>query len=137
MGMKYRIKIGDVFQITLPNGKYAYARIYKDASVGIYQQLISEPSRPPIGSRDFLFHVGLYRPVLSSGEWPIVGHDKFESSESKWSPPCFIKDEISGEYEIYHQGEIRKSSPEECKGLEEAAVWYSPHIINRIMKEFG
>ena len=137
MKKNHRFKIGDVFQIALPNGKYAYGRIYKDASVGIYRQLTSEPNQPPIGSRDFLFHVGLYRPILSSGEWPIIAHDKFESSESKWPPPYYIKDEISGEYEIYHQGEIRKSSAKECKGLERAAVWGSSHVINRIMEELG
>ncbi len=135
MSKKHEIKVGDVFQISLPNGKYAYGRVYKDASVGIYRQVTDEPRQPPIGSRDFLFYVGLYQDVLKSGKWPIIGHDKFENSESAWPPPYCIKDILSGEYEIYHKGAIKKSTAEDCRDLEEAAVWDSPHIVDRIMKE--
>jgi hypothetical protein len=129
-------KLGDVVEIPLPNGKYAYGRVYKDASIAIYKKLSEEPHQPPIGSRDFLFHVGLYDDILTSGDWAVVGHDKFNSTESSWPPPYFIKDIISGGYEIYHKGDIRKASKDECKNLEEAAVWDKQHIIERIIREF-
>jgi len=132
---KIRPKIGDVFQIALPNGKYAYGRIYNDASVGIYRTVTDKPSMPPIGSRDFLFNVGMYDDVLKSGECPIVGQDKFTNGESDWPLPQYIKDIITGEYSIYYKGKIRKSSKKECKGLEETAVWGMEHIIPRIMHE--
>ena len=133
MKKRIRRKVGDVFQISLPNGRYAYGRIYRDASVGIYRKITDEPRNPPIGSRDFMFHVGMYDDIIKSGEFPIVGRDPFENSESEWPPPNFIKDQISGEYSVYHKGEIRKASESECKGLEEAAVWDSHHIVDRIM----
>ncbi|MDQ0975879.1 hypothetical protein QFZ31_005757 [Neobacillus niacini] len=34
-----RIKIGDVYAIPLPNGKYAFGRIFKDAGIGIYKDI--------------------------------------------------------------------------------------------------
>lgn len=41
---------------------------------------------------------------------------------------------ISGEHQIYHRGEMRPAKPEEIEGLEEAAVYDSDHIIERILK---
>lgn len=134
---KIRFKVGDVFQITLPNGKYAYGRVYKDASVGIYNHISDHPDAPPIGSRDFMFNVGMYEDVLSSGNCPIVGHDGFEDRESEWPPKNFIKDQITGKYSIYYMGEIKAASEEECKGLEQAAVWDLHHIVDRVMKSIA
>lgn len=137
MPKKIRFKVGDVFQISLPDGKYAYGRIYRDASVGVYEQVSDLPGEPPIGSRAFMFIVGMYEDVLTSGKCPIVGFDGFEDEQSQWPPPNFIKDKISGKYSIYYKGEIRRASEEECKGLEEAAVWDLHHIVDRIMKRIG
>lgn len=134
MKKRIRRKVGDVVQISLPDGRYAYGRLYRDASVGVYRTITNEPQNPPIGSRDFMFHVGIYEDVIRSGEFPVVGRDPFDDPESEWPPPNYIKDKISGEYSIYHKGEIREASESECKGLEEAAVWHSHHIVDRIMQ---
>jgi hypothetical protein len=131
---KIKFKVGDVFQISLSNGKYTYGRVYRDASVGIYNHISERPNEPPIGSRDFMFIVGMYDDVLSSGKCPIIGYDGFEDQESEWPPRYFIKDKISGKYSIYYKGEIKPSSEEECEGLEEAAVWDLHHIVDRIIK---
>jgi hypothetical protein len=132
---KSKVKVGDVFQIPLPNGKFAYGRVYNDASAGIYRYASPEPLQPPIGSRDFLFTVGLYSDILEKGEWSIVGFDGFDDSESNWPPPTFVKDVISGDYQIYHTGKLRQAEKSEIAGLEQAAVWDSHHVIDRIMKE--
>ena len=129
------LKVGDVFQIPLPEGRSAYDRVYKDATVGVYRHVTGEPGKPPIGSRDFGFHVGLYKDILENGKWPIVGFDGFDESESEWPPPNFVKDVISGDYQIYHKGGFRDAEPWEVVGLEEAAVWDAHHVLERIMKE--
>ena len=134
MKKKIRRRVGDVFQLSLPDGRYAYGRIYRDASVGIYRTITDEPQNPPIGSRDFIFHVGMYDDIITSGQCPIVGRDPFENPESEWPPPYYMKDKISGEYSLYHKGEIRPASEFECRGLEEAAVWDLHHIVDRIMQ---
>ena len=122
-----------MFQIPLPDGTFAYGRVYKDASVGIYRTITDEPNQPPIGSRDFWFIVGLYTDVLEGGTWPIIGRDDFGASESAWPPPMFVKDVITGDYRIYHHGVLRDAVEREVIGLEEAAVWEADHIIRRIM----
>lgn len=137
-GNKVRLKFGDVFEIPLPDGRYAYGRIYDDAGVGIYRQISSQAGNPPIGSRDFRFHVGMYDQPIKKGQFKIVGYDPFSEDESSWPPPSCIIDPISGAYSIYHMGEIRKATKEECEGLEETAVWdIENHIIPRIMNELN
>lgn len=130
---KIKFKLGDVFEIPLPNGKFAYGRVYDDAGVGIYKRISKTLSNPPIGSREFMFNVGMYEDILTSGEWKIVGNDPFSEGESEFPPPGYVKDIINGEYSIYHKGEFKRATKEECIGLEETAVWDSHHIVERIM----
>jgi hypothetical protein len=122
-----------VVQIELPNGRYAYGRVYDEAGLGIYSQMTDEPHKPPIGSRDFQFIVGVYNKVLTSGKWPTVGEDPFGEKEDPWPPPRCIIDSISGEYSIYHHGKTRPASADECQHLEVTAVWDGDHIIDRIL----
>lgn len=135
LSRKIKPALGDVFQIDLPDGRYAYGRVYRDASVGIYRQVSDEPFLPPISSYDYLFNVGMYEGVLTNGVCPIVGQYPFANNEEAWPPPKCIIDPISGEYSIYHKGQIRQASKVECDGLEEAAVWEIEHIVSRIMRE--
>ena len=131
---RIEVNPGDVFQITLPDGRFAYGRLYDDASVGIYSTITDEPLHPPIGSRSYLFIVGLYSDILEKGHWQIIAHDPFAPDESSWPPPYFVRDIISGDYQIYHRGEMRPAKPEEVGGLEETAVYDNEHIVQRIMK---
>ena len=67
-------RVGDIFQIPLPNGRFAYGKVFRDASVGIYDTIFDAPAQPPIKS-SFAFIVGLYDDILKSGVWPIIGHE--------------------------------------------------------------
>jgi len=124
---------GTVIQIDLPNGRFAYGRLYRDAAVGIYSRTSELPANPPIGSRDFQFIVGVYDEVITSGKCPIVGEDPFTEGEDSWPPPQTIIDPITGKCSIYHRGEIRPALPEECERLETAAVWDLNHLVDRII----
>jgi hypothetical protein len=124
--------VGDVFQIPLSNDRFAYGKVFRDASVGIYEKVFDSVQGLPIES-SFAFIVGLYDDILKSGIWPIIGNEPFDSQEAEWPPANCVKDVISGAYSIYHKGEIRPSTQEECEGLEAAAVWDSHHIVDRIM----
>ena len=82
-------------EIPLPAGKYAYGRLYEDAGIGIYRKVSDRPGNPPVGSRDFMFVVGVYEDVLTSGKWPVIGEDPFSSGEDTWPPRSCIIDPIS------------------------------------------
>lgn len=78
--------MGDVVQFSLRGGHYAYGRVLLDASVAFYRGTSSEPCRPPIGSRDYQFVVGVHDDVLKSKQCPIVGKDPSRTSEEDWPP---------------------------------------------------
>jgi hypothetical protein len=111
---------GDVIQLSLPNGRYAYARRYLDASMAVYQTTTDIPGQPPIGERDFRVIVGVDDAVVNSA--PLVGRDPFDEPDDAWPPPYFIRDPINGDYSTYHRGVIKPATVAECAGLEQAAA---------------
>ncbi|GAE37723.1 Imm26 family immunity protein [Halalkalibacter akibai] len=129
-----RIKLGDVYAIPLPNGKYAFGRRFKDAGIGIYKH-IGENIEDIPETEDYQFIVGVYDSVLKSENWTVVDNRSFESEDDAFPPPQCVIDPISGEYSVYHKGEMRKATKAECEGMEIAAVWDEHHIIDRIMGE--
>jgi hypothetical protein len=127
-----QIKIGNVYAIPLPNGKYAFGRKFKDAGIGIYKY-IGESIEDIPKDEEYQFIVCVYDYVLKSGDWTVVENRPFKSNDEDYPPPSCIIDSISGEYSIYYKGEIRSATKSECEGLEVAAVWADNHIIDRIM----
>src|SRR5216684_6844047 len=53
---RVRSKPGDVFQVQLPNARYAYGRLYDRRHFYIYSLQSDTHGQPPIGSRDFQFY---------------------------------------------------------------------------------
>ncbi len=127
-----KLKIGDVYAIPLPNGNYAFGKVFKDAGLGIYKHIGDSTEDLP-ETEEFQFNVGVYKDVLTSDKWQIVDNRPFSSEEAAFPPPKYIKDAISGEYSIYYKGEIKQSNQKECEGLEKASVWDEHHIIDRII----
>ena len=128
-----RSRVGDVIQVTLPTGRYAYGRVLRDASVAFYCETTAEPGLPPIGSRDYRFVVGVYDDVPGSDGAPVAGHDPTQGPEDDWPPTHSVRDPISGAMRIYHHGQIRPATREETEGLEPAAVRDLHHVIDRLM----
>ena len=125
-------QVGDIFEIRLPNEQFAYGKVFRDASVGIYEKIFSSRAEPPIKST-FAFIVALDLDILRSGIWPIVSYEAFSSVEEEWPPPVCLKDRFSGDYSIYHKGKIRIATEAECVGLAADGVWDVAHVIDRIM----
>ncbi len=118
-------------QVGLPDGRFAYGRVYRDASVAFYRTATEGPSQPPVGSRDFAFCVGVYRDVVL--RWERVGSDPFTEAEGDgWPPPTSICDPITGAWKVYRHGEIRPATAAEAAGREPAAVWDEQHLLPRL-----
>ncbi|WP_375102284.1 Imm26 family immunity protein (plasmid) [Paenibacillus sp. RS8] len=127
-----RIKLGDVFAIPLPDGRFGFGRRFKDASIAIYRYIGSYIEDIP-QDEDYQFIVGVYDDVLKSGQWPVIENRPFSNEEEAWPPPACVIDKLTDEYSTYYKGEMRKATKLECEGLEIAAVWEAEHIIDRIM----
>lgn len=131
---RHRPKVGAVIQLALSDGRFAYGRVLKDASVAFYATRSDEPERPPIGDRDYEFVVGVYDDVLRADDVPVVGHDPSVDPDDDWPPPYCVRDPLSGEVSIYHHGALELATEEQCRGLEPAAVWDRHHLVERLMK---
>lgn len=131
--MAKRIKVGNLYGIPLPNGKFAFGRLLRDAGIAIYKHIGNDIRNLPI-KEDYKFIVGIYRSDINK-DLIYIDNIPFESEELEWSPPSYIYDTIGNRYQIYHKGQITQSSKEKCLGLEQCAVWHTNHIIDRIMGE--
>ena len=116
----------------MPNGLYAFGRLYKDCTLGIYSKICDSYDKVP-DKEDYLFFVSVYKDLLIDGEWEIVGKRPFISDEEAWPPKRCLIDAITKEGSIYYKGEIIPCEYEECKDLEIAAVWDRHHLVDRIM----
>ena len=128
---KQKIKLGDIFEIKLPDGKKAYGRLYKEYTLAIYNQICDDISE--LKEDNYRFFVGVYKDVLQDGIWPIVANREFESDNDAWPPPQCVVDAITGIGSLYYKGKIMPCSYEECKDLEVVSAWDRDQIIDRIM----
>ncbi|WP_151736185.1 Imm26 family immunity protein [Paenibacillus tengchongensis] len=133
---KSTIQLGDVLAIPLPDGKYAFGRLYRDTSLSIYDYVGETPKDLPQESEsESQFTVAVEEAALQSGHWPVVDHRPFGSDEEQWPPPSHIYDEKSGKYFLYDKGIITSSTREACAGLETAAEWEEEQVVARIVEE--
>jgi hypothetical protein len=129
------VQVGDVFRILLPNDRFAFGCVLRDASVGIYPGTYTTtiPPRELLESR-FSFVTGIYSDVLPSGVCPIVGHRTFRSEDEQWPPPQCSLDLQSQSVSIYYKGRLTPCRPEDVVGLELVQVCELSHIVDRILK---
>lgn len=129
---KKRLKLGDIYEIPLPNGKNAYGRLFKECTLAIYQKRCLEVKELP-DNEDYECFIGVYKDLLQDGVWKIVGNRKFENDEKAWPPPMCVIDAITKIGSLYYKGNIIPCSYEECKDLEVATAWDRHHVIDRLM----
>ncbi len=116
-------RLGDVFAVPLPNGRFAHARYYADATLGVYAGQRAREVDLPAGRREVVLFLSVHLDNLLDGDWPLVGVDPFEEGEETWPPPRYIQDFLTGEPRIYERGTMRPAEGDAWRGLEEAAVW--------------
>ena len=127
-----RIKLGDIFEIPLPDGTNAYGHLHKDTTLAIYTARCKDVSELP-EDNTYEFYVGVYKDLLQDGEWPVVANRSFASEEEAWPPPMVVVDAITQRGSLYHKGIISPCSYEECKDLAVVAAWDRHHVVDRLM----
>lgn len=127
-----RLKLGDIYEISLPNGKKAYARLFKEYTLGIFEGRYNNYAELPPNCPYFRF-IGAYKSILTDGIWEVVGNMPFADEQEAWPPPKVVVDAITGKGRLYHKGEIFPCTFEECKDLEVVAAWDRHHITDMLM----
>lgn len=135
---KIKYKIGDIVAIPLPNKSYAYGKIFNDSTIGIYKivtKIIETVER--VTQCHIAFYAGFFDTKILSGDWSIIGWQKFLNDEEAWPPPAYIQDILNPQtYRIYHKGMMRPATKEEIKGLEKAIMYKPESLESKIMTEF-
>jgi hypothetical protein len=127
-----RKKLGDIFAIPLPNGKYAFGRLHSDYSLAIYDTFGNSLDDWE-NCHKYQFFVTVESIALRDGKWPIVGNRPFAENEDIHDPPQYMKDIFTGKFSIYHRGKITPARYEDCVGMERTAVWGRNHVVDRLM----
>lgn len=127
--MKHRNKIGDIFAISLPNGEYAYGRLFLEGSVGFYKYRSNNINDLP-KNEDYEFIICVHKSCFKN--WLFIENRPFEKEQDARPPLYQMKDIGTENYKVYDYGTIRPSTKEECKNLEVCSVWEEEHIIKRL-----
>lgn len=122
--------VGQVVEVPLPDGRFAYGRVMRDSGVAFYRSRSAVAGRPPIGEAEPEFIVGVAESALRSLR--VVGKDPFDDPEEEWPPAEKVRDPLTGAWRIYHRGEFRRATADECADLETAAVWDLEQLVHRL-----
>lgn len=126
-----KLKLGDIYEIELPNGKKAYARLFREYTLAIYNGFYNDYSEVP-NIESYFRYIGVYKDVLTDGIWKIVGNRSFNDEEEAWAPPQVAVD-ATGKGKLYYKGELKSCPFEECKDLEVVSAWDRHHVVDMLM----
>ena len=127
---------GDIVSIEIGPGAKAFGLVLPSAIR--FFDFLSEKGDPPLEEilkAPEAFTIWVDHKPIRSGEWPVLDH--IELTEEQMRPLDFFKQDVSGMITIYSEGgNERLATKAECEGLECAAVWASPHVVDRLKSHF-
>ncbi len=128
---------GNVFEVALPNGGFAYGIVIAFPLAAFFDLKFSKrPSIVDVLSRPAAFRIHIMRQCLSRGGWPIIGAASVPDSLQQ--PPDFYKfDSIAKRFSLYRGHSEEPATREQCLGLECAAVWSAVHVESRLDDHFA
>ena len=133
---KQRYKVGQVVAIPLPDGRFAYAKVFNDFDLGVYDLVTDavEPLERVVGHAFSYFNAVTDR-AIKSGAFTVIGDAPFSDEESAWAPPMasgvFPEDPGVGVLHIDHKGESRRATPQEAAGMDVRDFSQRPELFVR------
>jgi hypothetical protein len=133
--------LGAIIAIPLPDGRFAYAKIFRDYDFGVYDY-ISEQIEPAyeIIKHEIIFFQSATDSAVKSGDWPIIGEEPFQDDESSWGPPkaagVLPGDGMSlvGPL-LSYRGTLKNAKVEEVLGLEIEEFCQTPDLFIEVIVE--
>jgi hypothetical protein len=128
---------GTFVRIPLADGSFGYGRILSDPYVAFYNYRTKEPSSDldVIDSKPLLFTQAVR--IFGYDRWANIGKRKLEGELAK--PVVRFMQDLADftKCTIFDsEGMEKEARPEECVGLERAAVWDPHHIEQRLLDSF-
>lgn len=139
--MKKQRKIpGMVVEVDLRNGSYCYAQVLEHGIAFFDYRSQKRLDRiEALNEVQVLFVIAVYREVITKGIWPKIGMLPIRD-EFKELPMKFIQDPVDPEkFSLYNPntGEITPTTKDKVIGLENAAVWASSHVEERLRDHYA
>ncbi|MFD8971324.1 Imm26 family immunity protein [Streptomyces sp. NPDC059593] len=128
---------GTYLRFPLPDGSYGYGRELTEPYTGFYDYRTTEPSDDldDLDATTFLFTQSVR--LRPGDQWETIGCRPLEGEAAR---PVVQFVQSAGDFRkcvIYDsEGLERPATPEECVGLERAAVWDARHIEKRLLDTF-
>jgi Immunity protein 26 len=138
---KQKYVLGSIIAIPLPNGKFAYAKIFEDCDFGVYG-IISDGILPlsEVIASNIVIYQASTDSAIKNGEWKVIGEEPFIDPEDAWAPPkATFYDEETNEWtvfnkpHIYHKGKTRMATLEEVRGLDIMSACNRPELLVEII----
>ena len=133
--------IGAVMEINIDNEYYVYAQSYPYNKEVIFDYRSTEPLKDlsVLLSAKQLFRITVYRRVIGSGYWKKVGKLPLREDLLPVQMQYVYHKYDNIKFDIYNPatGIMTPATKEECRGLEEAAVWDYGAISERIRDHYN
>ena len=142
---RQKYNLGSIVAIPLPEGKYAFGKVYRDQKAIFDLVLDHIPEVSVVRQRSILFfHYGTDEGI-KNGLWPVIGEEPFADLEDAWGPPkAMFYDRAENRWTmggvpyVDHKGKEWVTTLEHVQGLEIMKV--SPtvesfvrSIVNRLI----
>jgi hypothetical protein len=135
---KVREKIGDIFQINLGDGTFAYGQVVSKVEYAFFN-FVNDGSIPnflEIINSNALFRISVDRYVIRDGVWKILGKALIRD-ELLQKQNLFSFDRHTNEYTIWSPEGRRLANPDEIQDLECFASWGHKSVEQRLRDHFA
>ena len=124
--------VGDVIEVPLPSGGFAYAKLLDAPLVAFYDCFsdfglqLEEVVQAPTA-----FKIWVMQDVVRARKWKKIGTTDLTLEDLR-ELKFFSRDAVSKQLIIHAGHNIQPGTMENCTGLEVAAVWTKPAIEERL-----
>ena len=132
---KQQYKVGQIVAIPLPKRKFAYAKVFNDFDLGVYD-FLSDRIEPleRVVKHKFAFFDAVTDRAITGGSFQVIGEQPFPDKESAWAPPMasgiFPDDPDVGVLHIDHKGTSRRpKSTKEAAGMDVRSFNQRPELF--------
>lgn len=125
--------VGAVLRVAFTPGWHTYALTLTDAEFAFFDAATqAELAAAEVVGRPVLFRWCVFNDAVTSGRWPRVGKAAIPAPLTVSIPKATALHDG-----IYQNGVIRPATPEECEGLEPAAVWEPEDAEERLRLHYA
>jgi hypothetical protein len=126
---------GDFLRIPLSNGTFAYGRVIDDTYAAFYDYSTSEPEADldVIQSKPVMFRIAVRRRP-GKDKWEVIGRRDLEAELAR--PVVQFTQDLANPAKCVifdSAGYERAATPQECVGIEKAAVWDADNVERRLL----